>query len=263
MRVLFNNVEISKEVERLDTSSFSMTYVVGDFIHIASDFPFNHIFIKPGTIKNVINASMKVEYYGSGWNEAVELRDETNGLKTEGFIEFTPNENKGWTMEDASTAGLTKVIYEKYWMRISFNVDLTAAIDLSFMGHKFSDDTDLFMEYPIFNDSNFLSAFKSGKTTWEEQAVKAADLICMDLMKKSVIIGPEQILDRKKFIGASVCKTAEIIFTAFGNDYLEQKKTSREDYYHRLDLSQYAIDTNGDGILSPIELRTKQGWLSR
>lgn len=157
--------------------------------------------------------------------------------------------------------GLAKTLYDKYWLRISF--DASFDFELSFLGHKFSDDTDLFTEYPVFNNSDFLTAFKSGKTSWEEQHIKAAEIIAMDLMKKSVILGPEQILERRKFIGASVCKTAEIIFTAFGNDYLEQKNAAREAYYQRLDLSQYAIDASGDGILSPAELQTRQGWLSR
>jgi len=104
---------------------------------------------------------------------------------------------------------LTKVVYDKYWVRISFDLTLGATCALSFIGNKFSDDTDLFYEYPIFNSSNFLTAFKSGKTDWEEQHVKAAELIIDDLQKKSVIIGAGQILDRKKFIGASVCKVAE------------------------------------------------------
>jgi hypothetical protein len=231
---------------------------------MASDFPFNNLFIKLGDNKNLVAANMKVEYWGSKWNEVVELRDGTNGLFNDGYIEFTPDKNATWNLEDDSDEiGLTKIVYNKYWVRVSFNVNLTASISLSFIGHKFSDDSDLFTEYPIFSNTDFMTAFKLGKNSWEEQHVKAAEMITMDLMKKSVILGPEQILERRKFIGASVCKTAEIIFTAFGNDYLEQKNAAREAYYQRLDLSQYAIDSRGDGILSPDELRTRQGWLSR
>ena len=266
MRILFNSTEITKEVEKLDTTSCSMTYVAGNFIYIASDFPFNHLFIKMGTVKNAIAVTMKIEYWdGSAWVQVVELRDHTNGLFNDGFIEFTPHKQYLWSLEDESDdiPGFTKILYDKYWTRISFNLTLTPSVDISFMGHKFSDDTDLFVEYPVFNDSSYLTAFKAGKTSWEEQAVKAAEMISMDLMKKSVILGPEQILERRKFIGASVCKVAEIIFTAFGNDYIDQKKAAHEEYYRRLDLSQYSVDTNGDAILNSDEVKTKQGWLSR
>lgn len=265
MRIFYNNTEITKEVERLDSKNYALSYVSGDFIYLASDFPFNNLFIKLGTIKNVISATMKIEYWGSSkWNEVVEVRDETTSLFTDGHIEFTPDRDNLWSMEDdTDDIGITKMVYDKYWTRISFNTTLTPSISLSFIGNKFSDDTDLFAEYPIFNNTDFLTAFTSGKTTWEEQHIKAAELICMDLMKKSVILGPEQILERRKFISASVCKVAEIIFTAFGNDYLEQRKSAREYYYQRLDLSQYSVDSNGDGILNPQEVTIKQGWLSR
>lgn len=265
MRILYGNTEVTKEVEKLDSANYALTYTTGNFIYIASDFPFNHLFIKLGTIKNIVSATMKVEYWGaSAWREVVELRDETSALAQDGYIEFTPDRDNGWSREDESIdVGLTKVIYDKYWSRISFNQNLTASVALSFIGNKFSDDNDLFTEYPVFNDSSFMTAFKALKTSWEEQAVKAAEMINMDLMKKGVIVGPEQILEKRKFTGPSVCKVAEIIFSAFGNDYLEQRKAAREEYYHRLDLSQYAVDTNGDAILNPAEVKMKQGWLSR
>jgi hypothetical protein len=264
MRILHNEVEITKAIDRLDTLMYSLDYVEDDFIYIASDFPFNHLFVKLGSVVNAVSSTMKIEYYENQWNEVVEIRDETNGLFNDGFIEFTPNKDKGWLRQlESEDVGLTKVIYDKYWLRISFPDTLTEGVQLSFIGHKFSDDTDLFSEYPVFNDSNFMAAFKTGKTSWEEQEIKAAELIANDLQKKSVIISKDQILDRKRFLGASVCKTAEIIFSSFGNDYLEQKKEASLEYQKRLNLSQYSIDTNADGILQPEEIRTRQGWLSR
>jgi hypothetical protein len=155
------------------------------------------------------------------------------------------------------------VVYDKYWMRISFNQNLKQNLVLNFIGYKFSDDSDLFAEFPIFNDVNFLTAFSSGKTNWEEQHAKAAELIIQDLQKGGVIVAPEQILDKKRFLGASVCKVAEIIFTAFGNDYLEQRKAAKEEYTSRLDLSQFNVDNDNDGILSPGEVVARQNWLRR
>lgn len=265
MRIFYNEIEITKEIEKLDSSTYSFSYTAGTFFYFASDFPFNHLFFKTGAVKNIVPANMKVEYWGSSkWHEVVELRDETSAFSQDGYVEFTPDRDDGWSREDESEdVGLTKVVYDKYWVRISFDQNLTVSSTLSFIGHKFSDDGDLFIEYPILNDSNFLTAYKAGKTSWEEQHVKAAEMITLDLMKKGVILGAEQILEKRKFIGASVCKVAEIIFTAFGNDYVEQRRSAREEYYHRLDLGQYAIDSNSDGILNPSEVKMKQGWLSR
>lgn len=265
MRFFHNNDEITSNTERLDSSTYSLTYLSGDYIYVASDFPFNHLYLKLGTVKNLVpSTAMTVEYYGTSWNSVVELSDGTFGLSDSGFIDFTPNRNYGWSLAtDSTVVGISKTLYDKYWTRISFNQNLTASIDLSFLGIKFSDDNDLFSEYPVFNDSNFLAAFKAGKTDWEEQEIKASSLIIDALKKKNVIVAAEQVLDRKRFIGSSTCKTAEIIFTAFGNDYLEQKKAAKEEYSKRLDLSQYNIDKDNNGILTPSEVVQSQGWLCR
>lgn len=262
MRIFKNNTEITKEIGRLDSTVYALSYTISDHIYISSDLPFNHLFIKLGTTKSVASAVMKVEYSNGNWIESVELRDDTLGLSQDGFIEFTPNRNHGWSKAlDSSQVGLTKVVYDKYWMRISFDKALTA--DISYIGHKFSDDTDLFSEYPIFDDANFMTAFKSGKTSWEEQHIKASDIIINDLIKKRIIISTEQILNRGKFITASVCKVAEIIFTSFGNDYDGGRKLANEEYLKRMDMSQYDVDTNANASLEIGEIASSQGWVNR
>lgn len=264
MRIFHDDLEITKDLIKLDEAHVDISYVLGDFIYIASDLPFNHFYLKHAPPANNIPATMKVEYYGSSWNEVVDLKDETNAIFTDGYIEFTPNRNAGWTRASSSADfGLGKIVYDQYWIRISFSATLKTNCELSFLGNKFSDDTDLFHEYPIFNNADFLMAFETGKSNWEGQHIKAAEIIIADLIKKRVIVAPEQILDRRKFIGASVCKVAEIIYTAFGNDYLEQKKEASNEYHRRLDISQYSTDTNANAILEPVELQTRQGWLSR
>ena len=162
MRIFDNSYEITKEVERIDLTSRVISYEVGDFIYFASDFPFNHLFVELGLSVNAISATMKVEYLGQSWSEAVEVRDGTNAFSESGFIEFTPNRNQGWSMiVDSAQAGVSTVVYNKYWARISFNVDLSASVELNYFGNVFSDDIDLFSEYPIFDDANFMNAFKA------------------------------------------------------------------------------------------------------
>jgi hypothetical protein len=268
MRIFHNQNEITREVEKLDTVNYSLSYLSGDFIYIASDFPFNHFFLELGAIKNAISSTMKIEYggiTGSGWNQVVELRDETSALLNSGHVTFTPNRNYGWpsVVDSSQIIGFTKVIYSKYWLRISFDKTLTSAVSLSFIGNKFSEDSDLFSEFPIFDDSNFMTAFKSGKTSWDEQHVRASELIILDLQKKKIIIGPEQVLDRRRFLNACVCKVAEIIYTAFGSDYVDQRKSAREEYSARLNMAQFDVDINNNGIETPDDISHTQGWLSR
>lgn len=89
MRIFHNAVEITKEVSRLDTENKELNYVTGDFIYIGSDFPFNHFYLKHAPPANNVAATMKVEYYSTTWNEVIELRDETNAIFEDGYVEFT------------------------------------------------------------------------------------------------------------------------------------------------------------------------------
>ena len=90
----------------------------------------------------------------------------------------------------------------------------------------FSNDSDLGSEFPDLVLSATMTAFATGKTSWEEQHVRAAEILIKDLKKVKGIHSSSQILDHNDFRLASVCKVAEIIYTAFGNDYLEQKYDS-------------------------------------
>lgn len=58
MRIFKNAIEITKEVSRYDTTVYKLNYLIGDFIYIASDFPFNHTFIKLGTVTGVNYSSI-------------------------------------------------------------------------------------------------------------------------------------------------------------------------------------------------------------
>lgn len=261
MRFWHNQAEFTKKAEKLDGQSFNLNYQVGDFIYIGSDFPFNHTFFKV-LIGATTTANIKIEYYSTSWREVVDLQDETLGLSNEGFVEFTPDRDSAWQMKNSSDiSDLTFKAYDKYWSRVSFDAPLEATLD--FIGNKFSDDNDLYSEFPVFDNSDYRTAFKAGKTNWEEQHIKAAEVIIQDLKKKNVIFGKEQILDRSIFLGASVQKCAEIIYNAFGNDFVTQKDQARTEYSRRLDLGQFKIDTNSDGVLSNIEVKERQQWVSR
>jgi hypothetical protein len=266
MRIFHGNKEITKEISRTDSLSYSMTYLSGEYIYIASDFPFNHLYIKMGAIKNATPASMTVEYNASsGWNSIVELRDETLALSQDGYVEFTPNRDNSWPRLYSSqdVPNTSVIVYDKYWTRVSFDANLDSPVEISFIGNKFSDDEDLYLEYPVFDDSVFLTAFKAGKSDWEDQCIRASEVIVADLIRKNVIVSAEQILDRKVFTSACVCKTAEMIFTSFGNDYEEQRKLAKSEYASRMDLSRYKVDNNNNAILDVGDVKNSQGWLSR
>jgi len=252
-----------------DTYTFSGFVASEDYIYVGNVAPFNHFYLKMDTA-SVASTTMTVEYWsGNDWREMVEINDETNGLTGNGFITFVPDRNYSWVDADTNgqgqqITGLTSLtIYDKYWIRISFNNDLTADCVISWIGQKFSNDNDLGSEFPDLVRSSVLTAFESGKTDWEEQHVRAAEIIVNELITKKVIFAKGQILERNSFMLSSVSKVAELIFNSFGDDYIDQKKDARNEFEKRIDKCIYDVDSNLDGELTDNEMSNRQGFMTR
>lgn len=273
-RIFFSDngtlIDYSANLNRYDSTESEFSYTTGeDYIYIGGRLPFNSLYFKLDNL-NLVTATMSVEVYdGSQWRVVNEVIDETDGFKKSGYVTFTPNRDQGWLYKDTSSngsviPGLASVkIYDLYWMRLSFNATLTANTSLIWVGSLFCDDTDIGAEYPDLVKSSVLSAFKSGKTNWEEQRVRASEIIIQDLMINRVILDSGQMLEREDYRVACVQKTAELIFSAFGDDYIDQRKRAREEYQRRLSNPVKKIDLNANGVEERVESFNTQGWLSR
>lgn len=236
-----------------------------DFLYIGSRLPFNNLYIKL-KVPNTTTSEMTVQYYSNGWTDVVELIDETDGLKQSGFINITPNRDTSWVKQtDSSTiSGLeTVTIYDQYWLRISFDVALDVTTELDWLGSIFSDDNDIAAEFPDLIKTSVLTSYEAGKTNWQEQHVKAAQILEHDLINRGIIDGSENILDRSWYRDASVQKAAEIIFGAFGDDYIDQRKLAREEYGLRLVRRLARVDKNENAIEEERESKSVTGFLSR
>jgi hypothetical protein len=274
MRVFFKEgssiIDITKDINRYRSDTYLMSLATNDAIYIASDYPLNHFYVKVGDAANNVSSSVLIDYWSSqGWVPAVNINDYTEAFSKSGFIEFTPDIDNGWLRENTNSSGqrvdgLTSIsVYDSYWIKLTVDTTLTNNVELEYIGNKFSDDDDLFSEYPLFNDVTFITAFEASKDSWEEQHIRAADLIIQDLKRKRVILSGAQILDREILNPASVSKVAELIYTAFGRDYVDQKKDAKDEYNRRLDMSQFNVDTDSNAILEPHEMAARQGWLTR
>jgi len=273
-RILYKNNSVisdwTRSLNNYHQGSESFSFVASeDAIYIGNIAPFNHFYIKISTA-NTSSTVMNIQYWsGLGFNDIAEIIDETNGLTQDGYVTFVPDKNQGWVEQDTSGSGgtITELnsveIYDKYWIKITFNNDLDADSAISWIGQIFSNDDDLSSEYPDLVRSNVLAAFETGKTNWEEQHVKASELIIRDLIAKRVITSKSQLLERESFTLASVAKVAQIIFSSFGDDYRDQMNDAMREYQKRLDKSIYDIDLDGDGRLDPYEMKSRQGWLGR
>jgi len=262
--------DFSVNLNKYDEIESEFHYIPGeDYIYIGSRLPFNSLYFKV-THKNNQPANMYVEVWdGENWEFVNELIDETGAFKTSGYITFVPDRDTGWNMEDTNSGGniITGLdslkIYDKYWIRISFDSELSNHVCLSWVGHLFADDADLGSEYPDLIKQSVKAAFKAGKQNWEEQLVRASEIVIEDLMINRVILDSSQLLDRYDYRSATIQKAAEIIFNAFGDDFVDQKQRAREEYQRRLSNPTKKIDTNKNAIEDKTESLHEQGWLSR
>lgn len=231
-----------------------------DFIYIGSDLPFNHLYFKFSTANtNTVNLSLSI-WDGNNFENAADLFDETDGFKNDGFITWVPDKNKGWGREDTNVNGAERVtglgtitIYDKYWIRLGFDSDLSASSIISWVGNLFSNDNDLKVEFPDLMRTNTLLAFETGKTDWEEQHVRAAEIIIDDLIDRRIISSKDQILERRNLSRASVSKVAEIVYSAFGDDGLDNMTRARKEYDKRISKNLFVKDKDNDGIIDKNE----------
>lgn len=264
-RVIFSDngtlSDISVEVNDFRSQAQVLPVVAAqDYIYIGSLLPFNHKWIQTSVVNDQASAMSVDIWWSRGWVAAVDLFDLTKSsgvtLAQPGILRFTMNRLKGWDREldSADVTGLTGTnINNYYWIRLSFSADLNAATALSYIGHKFSDDDDLYAYYPDLNNSVIQGRFEAGKTDWNEQHFMAAEIIIRDLRAKDIIFERDQILDYELFLEASVHKVAELIYWAFGSAYADHVTRARQLYTEAMNLKRFNLDINRDGQLTEAE----------
>lgn len=243
-----------------------------DAFYIGNTVPFNHVYFKL-SVFNSLSSYINVSYWtNKGWISASETIDETmlnaKSLNTSGFVTWSPTKDDTWVSSDTNyknttVTGLTSVvIYDLYWLKITFSADLTPGLTLDWIGQKFSDDDTLGSEFPDLVRPTVMQAWEAGKTSWEEQHVIAADIMAKDMMARGLILERGQILDRFDLDKPSVQKVAEIIYCGLGKDYLDQKLACRKEYETRLNGALPKVDINLNGRVDGTE-RTQTGKLYR
>lgn len=255
-RVIFNTTDITKEVNDFRVGTAPFSYVAGQYLYIGSVLPFNNLWFQMGSLNLVTTVPTLQIWYNSAWTDAVDLVDETNGLKASGRIQWNTHIDKSW-MQELKTSRITELstfnIYNMYWARLSWSVTMTAGTTIAYIGQKFSDDTSLKSFYPDLLLANILDSFQTSKTDWNEQHFMAAEHIVRDLRKRNIIKARSQLLDHTLFADAACHKVAEIVYTAMGTPYLESKTEAIKAYNAALNVSFYGVDLDRDGRLDPCE----------
>jgi hypothetical protein len=193
----------------------------------------------------------------------VDKRDKTSGLSTSGYLKFTPNRDHSW--QKADTADISELsaitIYDQFWLEIT--VDADATIDLAWIGDLFCTDSDLESEYPDLLRATMLTAFKAGKTDWEEQRVIASDMITDELINRGAIKSSNQLFEVERFRRTAVSKTAELAFAGFGENYMDDENKARKKYSERFNMINVLSDQDEDGLEDEVETtKTREIFLN-
>lgn len=261
----------SVQLSEFDTGASTIAITTSDALYLGSDYPFNHRYIEIGTANDQASSISVSLWSGTAWVSAVDVIDQTKVsgacLAQSGIISWVPDRDQtSWSPQanskDISDLSTTR-IYDLYWVKLTFSGDLKASTSLKYVGHKFSTDAQLETEYPDLLRSDLMTAFKAGKTNWLEQTIGAAEYIVQSLREKGIIISRDQILDWSLFQRASIHKTAEIIMSAFGEDYRDAASRASGRYKNSLDLKAYSVDQDKNAQLTPKEKAPTTEWLTR
>lgn len=253
--------DLSVTLNDINSGSETLAIVAAeDAILIGSDLPFNHRYFEVSSANALASVVSVYLWNGAEWKAAVDVIDQTavsgKTFAQSGIISWVPDKEQSWPVQLKSstvTELSSTMIYEMYWVKIVFSGNLTASTAISYVGHKFSNDSDLSAEYPELGSSAILTAFESGKTDWNTQEIIAAEYIVDHLRSMGVINSSAQILDWQRFNKASVHKTAEIAFGAFGEDYKDQLAMASRRFKAAIELRSYNVDQDADGRVSPVE----------
>lgn len=241
-----------------------------DAIYLGSDLPFNHRWFEVSSA-NAVACDISIELWnGQSWKSAVDVIDQTKlagaTLAQSGFISWVPDRDHTWDMEQ-TTADMSDLstlkIYDMFWVRLKFTADVTGTTALKYIGHKFSSDADLVAEYPSMASATLKGAYSTGKTTWTDQHFLAAEYIIQEMRAQRLVWSPNQILDWAQFKPASVHRTAAIIFTALGQDYVEELKSAMDQYKSALKIKAFNIDQNANARVDAKETKSRVEFLGR
>jgi hypothetical protein len=269
IRIFNNSTEITNSLIDYYGGSSVVALTTSDYLYVGSFFPFNSLYVKIESANENV-ANLTVEHWKTNdWEEMVEITDGTsvNGktLAQSGKIGFVPDKiNGNWQSEDTEDMDAplsSKKIYDRYWLRIGVTANLSATTELDFVGQMFIEsDLDLEGEHPILGRSLIRSAYKSGKTDWEEQRFRATELVIDDMISRNLILSGNQLLDTSKLKSATIARCAQLIYSAFGDDYKDQAEDAGKQYKARVMGGNFYIDYKLNATIdtSTLVAKTKQ-----
>jgi len=251
-------IDFTQDSRSFIRDAFSLAYVSAptNHLYIGLYKPFYNFFIELTTVAE--NPVLDFEYFdGSIW-KALSVIDSTKNLKRSGFIQWE-RELSDWV----STAINEK---DRYFVRVSANIDFTAVIDG--LNIVFSDDNDLIklerriMKQLAKGDKSFIAYHESAleeiiqryRNSGNNKRKEGTSLL--EKITKWDILDIENLRQASKFL-----TMAKIMF-----DVSEQNEDKYYQKFHdymgqfgeafRLNIQR--LDKNDDGKIDIIENNTKR-----
>lgn len=266
--------EYTKELNKYDNNTQSITFNSGDRLYIASVLPFNNRYFKIGIPNTNASANLIIEYYsGAGWKNPSRVLDYTKSIQTfdkSGQIVFVPDDKNTIsqqsdtdTIQDDNFKNYAPRVYNMFWQGIGFDADVT--IGFNFIGHLYStSDSEIYAQYPMLDQARYLTQWNDDKVDWEAQRIMSTNVIIKELEKRSIIMSPDQVLDTARLNEACIHHTAMTIFSGLGVDRFEKEiERAGKRYNDAMYMDKYSVDLNADALLSQSERRVSIAMRSR
>jgi hypothetical protein len=229
-----------------DSLEFNAELIVGeDAFYLGKRMRFNNFFVHLGTA-NASSVNMKVSLWdGSEFVEANDVLDASKGLKQSGVVQFAPDENQVWQIEDTDDiAELSDYnIDNMYWIKIEFDASVDAGTTIKEIGYAFTTSQQLKQIDACVDD--YLSHFN--QSDWIPQIMLASLELAIDLKARGLIVDEGQIIRFDDFSLAAAYKSIELIYFNLGPDFDERRKIIINKYKHSLKTRRMTIDLDGDG----------------
>ncbi len=271
-RVLHDSTDLSVALNDFETGSSVIDIETTEALYIGCEVPFNNLWFDV-LVANAVAATVSVYiWFGNAWVAAVDIIDETKSsdgktMAADGRLQWNTNILKGWDKEQysSSVTGLSSapVIYNMYWVKISFSANLTDTFSLDYVGQKLCTSTNLFRLYPDLNKTAMMSSYESGLTTWDKVIYTATDEVVRDLKAQGKIWHRGQILDHTVWTTACVHKTAEIIYNAMGSAYENRRILALDQFDKAMKVGFSRLDSDLSGTISGSEKRNSSVYISR
>jgi hypothetical protein len=268
--------DLTLSLNRFRQGELSLSYTAGeDFIYVGSDLPFANRYFCLNTANATAN-TLKVEVWGGTgdkWVEVADLLDDTvsagASLGRDGVASWYVNDDDYWQRDDSEdiTELDSRVIYNLYWMRFSWDADFSAVIN--HIGYRFCEDDEIYSFYPDLDNQQFRDCFEPDlpegtKTDWKEQCMIASANVIRHMKSKNIIWTPSQILDFESIKDATIHETARIIYAALDTEaYAEDYKRAGERFGRAFNIKKFNVDQNKTTRLDCDEQKKSVTYMSR